>query len=326
MSDVAALAGTSTAVVSYVLNDGPRPVATATRARVVEAIETLGYRPNRVAQALRSQRSGQLGLIVPNLASQFFVQLVQAVEQAAFGRNELLVVGSAGYEARHEQAYFEAFVDTGVDAIIVATVSQDPPRDDLIEGTRVVWLHHRPVGAAGPFVDIDNEGAGRSAMEHLLSHGAKRPLVLTGPTDVGPVGLRLTGALRAGSDAGIDRGSIRVLRSEFSRFDAAEKLHSFSEPFDGVLTTTDEQGIGVLAALARQVPDPVAVVSIDGTEASSCLAPPLTTVEVPIRAMAERAIDLALAPSPEIRSHRFAVSLRIGGSCGCEADAAPGAG
>jgi LacI family transcriptional regulator len=100
--DVAALAGTSTAVVSYVINDGPRPVATVTHARVVEAIETLGFRPNRVAQALRSRRSGQLGLIVPNSTSQFFVQLVQEVERAAFSHDELTMVGSAGYEARHE--------------------------------------------------------------------------------------------------------------------------------------------------------------------------------------------------------------------------------
>lgn len=319
MRDVAALAGTSTAVVSYVVNDGPRPVATATRARVVEAIESLGYRPNRVAQALRSQRSGQLGLIVPNSTSQFFVQLVQEVEWAAFAHNELTMVGSAGYEARYERAYVEAFVDTGVDAIIVATVSEKPPPAELIEATRVVWLHHRPLGAPGPFIDIDNEEAGRLAMEHLLGHGAKRPLVVTGPTDVGPVGFRLTGVLQAISDAGFDRESVPVIRTDFSRFDAAERIGRCSEEFDGVLTTTDEHGIGVLAALGRRVPDHVAVVSVDGTEASACIAPPLTTVEAPIRSMAERAVSLALGAEPEMLDNRFPVWLRVGRSCGCGA-------
>jgi LacI family transcriptional regulator len=196
----------------------------------------------------------------------------------------------------------------------VATVSESPPPAELIEATRVVWLHHRPVGAAGPFVDIDNEKAGRLAMEHLLSHGIKNPLVVTGPTDAGPVGPRLTGALRAAADGGLDPESIPVARTEFSRFDAADKVASFSRDIDSVLATTDEHGIGVLAALGRRVPEDVAVVAIDGTEA----APSLTTVEAPIRAMAERAVELALADDPESNGNRFEVSLRLARSCGCQ--------
>ena len=61
--DVAARAGTSTAVVSYVLNDGPRPVAAETRSRVLDAIAALGYRPNHSARALRANRTQTLGLV-----------------------------------------------------------------------------------------------------------------------------------------------------------------------------------------------------------------------------------------------------------------------
>ena len=64
--DVARVAGTSTAVVSYVINDGPRPVAAATRARVLAAVEELGYRPNRVAQAMARRRTNLLGMVVPD--------------------------------------------------------------------------------------------------------------------------------------------------------------------------------------------------------------------------------------------------------------------
>lgn len=323
MSDVAALAGTSIAVVSYVVNDGPRPVAAATRARVVEAIETLGYRPNRVAQALRSRRSGQFGLIVPNSTSQFFVQLVQDIERAAFERNVLTIVGSAGYEPQREFEYFEAFADAGVDAVIIATVSNQPPPVALLDATRVVWIHHRPAGVAGPFVDVHNEEAGRLAMEHLLSHDVQRPLIVTGPTDAGPVGLRLAGARGVCLAAGIDEESVAVLRTDFSRFDAADRLSGVEVEFDGVMTTTDEHGIGVLAALGRRVPDHIPVVSIDGTEAASCLAPPLTTVGAPISDLAERAVELAVAENTEAEGARFAVSVRRGGSCGCNTNGEP---
>jgi len=316
--DVAALSGTSIAVVSYVINDGPRPVADATKTKVLEAIETLAYRPNRIAQALRSRRSGQLGLVVPDSSSEFFVQLVQDVQRAAFARDQLVLVGSSGYDAHCERAYFEAFVDAGVDAIIVATVSDDPPAAELVETTRVIWFHHRPKGATGPFVDMDNENAGRTAMEHLLSHGSVRPLVVTGPNDVGPVGLRLAGALRAASALGLDDADVGLIRTDFSRYAAATALASRGTDYDGVLTTTDEHGIGVLAALGRAVPDRIGVVSVDGTKASSCLDPSLTTMQPPIAEMAEQAVALALDTDNAPRAdHRFNTELRLGRSCGC---------
>jgi LacI family transcriptional regulator len=70
--DVAREAGTSVAVVSYVLNNGPRPVAEATRQRVLDAMARLGYRPNSLAAALRSQRSTLVGMLVPDLMHPFF--------------------------------------------------------------------------------------------------------------------------------------------------------------------------------------------------------------------------------------------------------------
>jgi LacI family transcriptional regulator len=81
--DVARLAGTSTAVVSYVINNGPRPVAPATRERVLAAIKELGYRPDRVAQAMASRRTDLIGLIIPDARQPFFGEMAHAVEQAA---------------------------------------------------------------------------------------------------------------------------------------------------------------------------------------------------------------------------------------------------
>lgn len=82
-NDVARLAGVSSAVVSYVVNNGPRPVAEATRARVQAAIDKLGYRPNAAARSLITGRSDLLGLIVPDLRNPYFAALAQAVEVAA---------------------------------------------------------------------------------------------------------------------------------------------------------------------------------------------------------------------------------------------------
>src|SRR5438874_1347295 len=93
-ADVARLAGTSPALVSYVLNGGPRKVAPATTARILEAIETLGYRPNTVARSLRMARGHSLGLIVPDSSNPFFASLAQAVEQTAHRNGYPLLVGN----------------------------------------------------------------------------------------------------------------------------------------------------------------------------------------------------------------------------------------
>ena len=82
-SDVARYAGVSTAVVSYVVNGGPRPVAAATAARVSEAIRVLGYRPNASARALRTGSTQMLGLVVPEIGNPLFAELAVAVERAA---------------------------------------------------------------------------------------------------------------------------------------------------------------------------------------------------------------------------------------------------
>src|SRR6476620_3133180 len=91
-ADVARLAGVSSAVVSYVVNDGPRPVAAETAARVREAIELLGYRPNPSARALKLGTTGVLGLVVPDSSNPFFAELALEVERAATARGLALLM------------------------------------------------------------------------------------------------------------------------------------------------------------------------------------------------------------------------------------------
>ena len=80
-SDVAREAGVSPAVVSYVLNNGPRPASTAARTRVLEAVQKLGYRPNAIASALRAGSTQTIGFLTPNRTNPFVGALAEAVEQ-----------------------------------------------------------------------------------------------------------------------------------------------------------------------------------------------------------------------------------------------------
>src|SRR5579872_3433282 len=104
-NDVARRAGTSTAVVSYVLNNGPKPVAAATRARVLRAVDELGYRPNAIARALRARRSNALGLVVSDIGNPFLGELSKAVEVAAFEQGYTVLLGNSIVDNEREVRY-----------------------------------------------------------------------------------------------------------------------------------------------------------------------------------------------------------------------------
>lgn len=95
-ADVARYAGVSTAVVSYVVNNGPRPVAAETAARVRDAIALLGYQPNANARALKLGTTGLLGLLLPDTSNPFFAEFALAIEQSAGDRGFALLVANSG--------------------------------------------------------------------------------------------------------------------------------------------------------------------------------------------------------------------------------------
>ncbi|MEA5052400.1 MAG: LacI family DNA-binding transcriptional regulator, partial [Propionicimonas sp.] len=117
--EVAARAGTSPAVVSYVLNGGPRPVSDATRARVLAAIDELSYRPNSIARSLRTQKTMTIGLIVPDTSNPFFGEASRAIEDAAYRQGFMVVLGNATESEERQSSYIRALVDQRVDGLII---------------------------------------------------------------------------------------------------------------------------------------------------------------------------------------------------------------
>ncbi|PRY14673.1 LacI family DNA-binding transcriptional regulator [Kineococcus rhizosphaerae] len=318
-ADVARYAGVSSAVVSYVVNDGPRPVAAATAARVREAIEVLGYRPNPSAQALRRGSSRLLGHVVPDLGNPLWAQFALAVEEVAAGRgyDVLLASTEGGAEAEHRR--IETLVARGVDALIVTSVMARP---DLVTraglGVPLVLLNTFFEVPGFPSLGFDALGGARTGTAHLLGHGR------------GPVGLVIggeTGELReqgwraAAREAGTPEGPIA--RGEFSRhggYGAGLRLFGSPDRPRSVFVSSDLQAVGVLRALFElglRVPEDVAVVSFDGTVETEFTNPQLTTVRQPVEAMARAAVARALDGDTSTDRQVLPAELVVRGSCGC---------
>jgi LacI family transcriptional regulator len=333
--DVATRAGTSTAVVSYVLNDGPRPVAADTRARVLAAVAALGYRRNNSARALRANRTGTLGLVVPDLGKPFFAELARAIENAAFARGRRLLVGSAHFDADHEYEQLRALLDARVDAVLLVP-SQEPARAlALLRGAGLPYAlvhrtHPEAVGIAGD--DID---AGRQAAAHLIEHGYRQVAMLgalggpDGPCDLSgedPVSRRTRGALATFADHGRPVLPHHVLTCGFTdlradAYRATRELLADGQPIDAICAATDEHALGAMRAATeagRRIGVDLALVSIDGTELGAYLSPALTTVATPFAALGADAVDTVLGPGEIVPTSRLhPVTLTVRRTCGC---------
>jgi LacI family transcriptional regulator len=333
--DVARLAGTSTAVVSYVINDGPRPVAPATRERVLAAIAELGYRPNSVAQAMASRRTNLIGMVVPDARQPFFAELSHAVERVASERGKIVLLGNSDYTGDREIHYVRAFLGMRVAGLIL--ISQGPSEQATAEfaaydDSRVVLLHRRPASSDDVAVVTDDVGGAEKAVQHLLGHGHPYVACFGGPVSApapgDPVIDHIEGWRRAMARAGLATEG-RLIDAPFDRYGAyqvaVELLRSPGRP-PAIFCSTDDQAIGVLRA-AREVgltvPDDLAVAGFDDLPEAAFSDPPLTTIASDRDAMARAAVDLVLDDSLLVpgsgtpRFHRFPSRLVVRRSCGC---------
>jgi LacI family transcriptional regulator len=330
-ADVAKLAGVSESVVSYVMNDGPRPVSENARQRVKAAVVELGYRPNQVARALRGTRSSSLGLLLPDAGNPFFWEFAQHIESECLTHGYVLFVGTTGNDPERERRYLREFADRQVDGLVLISTSQTFSRADYPQ-LPVVLVDRAPIGGADEVLQSDNFRGGYVAVAHLLEvHRRRHVLLLAGPEELESTRLRKEGAVAALEQAG---AAHTVVYGEFSlaaghRLTADLLEATGPRDFDSVFAFSDVQGIGALRAFHERgvaVPEDLPLVSFDGTELAEFVTPSLTSVRQNTAALAANAFDAiewlieTPADSADEGSAPTVITdfeLRLGESCGC---------
>jgi len=261
-NDVAQYAGVSTAVVSYVVNEGPRPVAPETRDRVLEAIRVLGYRPNATARALRMGTTRTFGLITPDGGNPLFAELAKAIDKEAAARGYVVLQTGADGDPATEQSKIAELLIRRVSGLLLVAPTEDP---DLSETDIPVIAINRVLSTVSSVRPQYREGA-RRGVEHLLEHGHRRVGLVIGGGRSGERELGWRDALRA---AGLEDGPIA--RTTFSRqggYDAGRELLAATNPPTAVFASSDLQAVGVLRAIHEaglRIPDDIAVLAFDGT-------------------------------------------------------------
>src|SRR5215469_12663810 len=283
MRDVAAAAGVSLMTVSRVVN-GEGGVAPETAGRVEQAIVRLGYQRNDLARHLRqrNQVSRTIGLVVDDLANPFYSTLARAVEDEAYRRGYLVLVGSTNNDPRRERAVVTAFTARRIDGLILVPTSgsQSFLKAQLALGTPVVCADRVARGVAVDTVTVDNRGAARQAVGHLLGQGHRRVAYLGDHRNIWTLRERHAGYLDALAAAGAQADAELIrhgLRTRAHAAHATEQLLALPTPPTALFASNDLITMGALDGLGAAA-GRVALVGFDDFPMADKLSPPVSVV------------------------------------------------
>lgn len=326
---MARTAGVSLATVSRALNGNPR-VSGETRQLVLEAAETLRYRPNSLARSLVTSRTNTIGVLLPDLYGEFFSEVIRGVDGEARARGYHLLVSSSHASTEELMAAVRA-MHGRIDGLIVMAPDVDAPvalRDAI--GTFPIVLLDGGLGTTDfdSFSLANAEGA-RLAVRHLLDLGHRRVATVTGPEGNLDARQRLFGYRAEMRDGGGRWFAELELAGDFtepSGYAAGGALLALDPPVTAVFCANDYMAIGMIGRLNEaglRVPDDVSVVGFDDIAMARYLSPTLTTVHVDtaelgaraVRRMAEILAGRSNAPGAR-RGEILRAALAVRGSSG----------
>jgi LacI family transcriptional regulator len=331
LEEIGRLAGVSRSTVSRVINDHPE-VSSDVKRRVLEVIEETGYRPNRAARSLVSNRTGLLGLVIPSsvrnlFQDPYFGRLIQGVTGAANRAEQTLSLFLFEDRSEELELYPRVIANGMVDGLLVtATSTGDPLIERLVrDGTPFVTIG-RPDTDDISHVDVANRAGARLATGHLIGHGRTRLGTISGPSNTTTGIDRRSGFLDAAAEAGIAIDTELVVEADFTESGAYEAARGLlvGRP-DAIFCASDTMARGALRAMAEaglRCPEDIAIVSFDGLVEAHETSPSLTTVAQPVRRTGEEAVGLLLdvlerGSDPPL-STILEVDLVVRRSCGCD--------
>ncbi|WP_285727155.1 LacI family DNA-binding transcriptional regulator [Psychromicrobium xiongbiense] len=314
IADVAREAGVSVATVSRTLSAN-YPVAGATRLKVLDAVERLGYIANAHARALAGATTRTVGIVIADVADPFFAYVARGVERQASAEGRMCLIMATHGDRDRELAIVDLLREQRADAVILVGGASDNPgyrkkmaarARALAESGSVLVLCGRPsLGDDVPTVSVtyDNSGGAFALTDHLISQGHRRILYLGGPTGLSTAAARFDGFQRALEARGVTLDPALVHQGEFGRpfgYRRMKEVLAAQLDFTAVFGANDRVAVGALDAMTEaglSVPDDISLVGYDNIPVSTEVRPRLTTVNVPLEELGREAVRAALNAS-----------------------------
>jgi LacI family transcriptional regulator, repressor for deo operon, udp, cdd, tsx, nupC, and nupG len=330
LADIAEAARVSVGTVSRVLNrrDGSIKISQATQARVLEAAQRLGYQPNPFATALRTQRTGVLGVIIRDIGDPFLSLLARALQQAVHEQGFELLLGHADYDSHTAQRQMTLMLNHWFDGLfLLGNIPGDATLLAMVKQSRTPCV----AIAAGseksvPLVALDEVGGTSLGLDYLYHLGHQR-LAFVGDVEEAGVSERLDTFRQFVHKRGLEWHNEYEQRCSRISGDASKRIHrllTLSSPPTAIFCASDVlafRAMSVAWQLGFHLPDHLSIIGFDDIEQAAESVPSLTTIRQPVSLMAQQAVsmlrELIDGPPDDVREYRRIVQpeLVIRASC-----------
>lgn len=311
MQDVAERVGVTKMTVSRYLKS-PNKVAKTTGEKIQEALDDLGYIPNRVPDILSNKSSKTIGVVLPSLRHPVFQQVTLGIEQALDEAGYHMMLAHCGYDSLAEQNRIETLLSFNVDGLILADNQHTEKSLKMMDtaGIPMVEVMDAREGTDGQHIGIDNELAAFSMVTLMIERGYQQIACLNVKKGIRSQS-KLQGYVDAMEEAGLTPRSITA-KAESSVSLARKMTTKVLERYpqtDAFFCTDDELAAGVLIECQNvgiQVPDEVGIAGVHALDIGQSMMPRLASVITPDKETGERAaltllsqiLGTSISPAP----------------------------
>lgn len=299
MKDVAKRAGVSLGTVSNVLNNRAS-VLPENRERVLEAVESLGFRTNMVARTLKTKYSNDIGLIIPDISNPFYPELARGAEDAANKAGFQVFLCNNDRMADKEQSYIESLLTKNIDGLIIVkpqTGLEDLGRISKRLETVLVDVGI-PLNKGYNVLNVNDHGGILQGMEYLYKNGHKRIGFISGLMESFSSQNRCTAYRNFLKDKRLPVTEAYILKGDYSYgsgYECAKKFMELGEPPTAIFAANDLMALGCVKALhdlGLEIPRHVSVMGYDNIAMTTLCHPMLTTIDQPKYNMGARSVEI----------------------------------
>jgi LacI family transcriptional regulator len=290
LQDVAHRAGVSTATVSKVLSNTPY-FTDQTRAKVMQAVEELGYVPHLAARALSKGKTRIIAVVFPYLYDTLFsdplvLRILEGIESETSRQGYNILLSTPRLNARGPDSHYKQLIQSGyIDGVIAL---DNVPFASVLDPVRKRGIPAVAIGYYGTDFRVvsDDVSGGFQLMTHVLGLGHRRVGIITVPFNIHySIQHRIAG-LRAGAEAvGVDFDAFPQVDGDFSTDSGeagAAKLLDAHPDLTAIISLNDRMAMGAILAVrnrGREVPRDVTIVGYDDIPIAATISPPLTTID-----------------------------------------------
>jgi LacI family transcriptional regulator len=286
--DVAREAGVSMATVSRVVNGNPN-VKPATRKKVLDVIQRIGYRPNAVARGLASKKTTTVGVVIPDISNPLYAELTRGIEDIATMYHYNIILCNSDLKEAKELQLIETLLEKQVDGLLFLGSEITEEHRKIFQMTNVPIVLAATQDDDLPYVNIDQVAAAKDATSVLIKEGNKRIAYVGIPLTNNVLGLpRFKGYQEAlkENDIPFDESLVRIGNGRYSSgYEAMKDLLEKDDSISAVFVAADEMAVGVIHAIQDHgltVPDQVSVMGCNNIPIASQVRPLLSTISVPL--------------------------------------------